>query len=379
MKLVLIARHYPPAVSGGARRPYFLAHALRELGAEVFVVAPDRDPVLPGIAVDHPHRDPAPDCGTGRGPLSARLRNFAREWARWPDPDITWTRRAARAALTALPFEPDWIITTSPPESVHWAGRELKRKTGARWCADFRDQWFERAFRLGRRNRLRRWLETLYARHLLGTADLVVSVNALIDAEIGGLAGNPGPARAVLGHFRPDGDFSFRFDGKGPHLLHTGSFSLSDPDCPITPVLTAFAEAARGAPDLRLHLAGRLTAAEKQAVADSPAAAQIVLHGVVPLGTALGMQRAAHALIVAAAPAAPVPPGKYVEYIAAGRPVIAAGSGPWRTVIGLDHQSTVEAMRHAASLPVPEPGPAVPSAREAARHLLDAMDAAGRP
>jgi glycosyltransferase involved in cell wall biosynthesis len=374
MKLVMIARHYPPAVSGGARRPYFLAHALKEAGAEIFLVAPDLDPALSGVAVEHPNRDPAPDRGKGRVSALTYARNAAREWLRCPDPDIVWAKRAAKAALTSLPFKPDWILTTSPPESVHWAGNELKRVTGARWCADFRDQWFERAFRLHRRNRFRRTLESVYARHLLRNADLTVSVNELIDSEISRLSEIRDENRIVIGHFLPPRIEGFLFEGLGPHLLHSGSFSMSDPECSIESTLRAFAVAAEKMPAMRLHLAGRLSSDELNAISSSPVANQITLHGVVSLEQSLAMQTAADALIVTAAPNAPVPPGKYVEYQAAGRPIIATGDGPWRKQIGLSGQDEVRAMQNPGSFHR-SGGKGLLDAAQAANVLLEALHA----
>ena len=377
MKLVIIARHYPPAVSGGARRPYFLAHALKEAGAKIFLVAPDLDPILSGIVVRHPNRDPAPEGGGGDVSMLASMRNTAREWLRWPDPDITWSRRAAKAALDALPFKPDWVLTTSPPESVHWAGNELKRITGARWCADFRDQWFDRAFRLNRRNPYRRALESVYARNLLRNVDVAVSVNELIDSEVARLSGLPDQKRAVIGHFLPPRGQGYVFEGPGPHLLHSGSFSVSDPECSIEPTLRAFALAAKKMPALRLHLAGRLSTGESKAVSSSPVVNQITLHGVVSLEQSLAMQSAADALIVTAAPNAPVPPGKYVEYQATGKPIIATGDGPWRTRIGLSGQDEVRSMRSPV-LSHHSRDKGLLDAAQAARLVLETLQASSR-
>ena len=40
MNILYITRHYPPEISGGARRPYLYVKALRELGNKVTVVTP---------------------------------------------------------------------------------------------------------------------------------------------------------------------------------------------------------------------------------------------------------------------------------------------------------------------------------------------------
>ncbi|MBY0422923.1 MAG: hypothetical protein K2Q06_11515, partial [Parvularculaceae bacterium] len=141
MRLLLIARHYPPAVSGGARRPFLLARALRSRGCEVFVVAPSLPDGEPGRVVPHPNRD----AGTAP-PAPPGWRDHARDWLLWPDPDIRWSRRAAAAALAA-DFAPDWVWTTAPPESIHIGGLLMKRSRGARWLADVRDHWLDRPHR----------------------------------------------------------------------------------------------------------------------------------------------------------------------------------------------------------------------------------------
>lgn len=371
MRIVLVTRHYPPAVSGGVRRPYFLAHALAEAGAEVFVVAPDADPELSGIGVPHPHRDPPAAAAPGgmRDDARSALRDTLRNWWYWPDPDIRWARRAVLRTCEEIPFAPDWVLTTSSPESIHWAGRALKQRLGCRWSADFRDHWFERAFRLNRRQPLRRSLESVYARRLLGALDFASSVNEAIDGEVARLTGLPPARRMLLPHFSPPLPPPLSFSGPGPHLLHAGSFSLSDPDCSIVPTLSAFESAWRRRPSLVLHLVGRLSPAERSAIVACPAASGITVHGIVPLRVSLAMQQAADALIIAAAPTADTPPGKYAEYLAVHRPVIAVGAGPWRGAIGLEGQDPVAAMAAADGL-APASAAAPLSAREAAGMLL---------
>lgn len=374
MKIILLARHYPPAVSGGARRPFYLAHALREEGAEVCIVAPDTDPKLTSVGVPHPHRDP-PEPGRPV-PVGAgfSIKSVLRDWVYYPDPDIRWSRRAARAVLCAPPFEPDWVLTTSPPESVHWAGARIKQAAGCRWAADFRDHWFDRAFRQVRRHPLRRSMEAVYARRLLRELDLSISVNEQIGSEISTLA--PSSRSLVLGHFAPPMPPAEGFEGEGPHLLHAGSFSQSDPDCHIAPTLETFECAWRLRRGLRLHLAGRLSDTELNHVEASLARTAIVVHGIVPLERSLALQGGADALVVTAASNSSVPPGKYAEYRAAGRPVIATGGGPWRATIGLADQDSVEAMIQADRLPADYPGDQETS-RQAAARILSAMHLIG--
>lgn len=67
-------------------------------------------------------------------------------WARAnlliPDPRVFWIKPSVKF-LTDLAKSGQFqaIITTGPPHSMHLIGRELKRKTGLPWIADFRDPW----------------------------------------------------------------------------------------------------------------------------------------------------------------------------------------------------------------------------------------------
>lgn len=327
MNILFLTRHFPPAVSGGARRPYLWVRGLVEQGHAVFVIAPDIPCDIAGHEVPHPHRDP----GTGI-PGRQTLRDHARDLLLWPDPDIRWTRRAIAAAKAHCPFEPDWIITTSPPESIHAAGKALLAHwPNAKWAIDARDHWLVRPFRKQRLNPVRKKVEQAFARRMLSPARAIFAVNDLIRDEFAGYA--PEAHAESLPHFVARPPEPYKFEGPGPHLVHTGSFKLSDPDVSIAPLLAAFEAVAGQQPDMRLHFAGRLRDDEQAAVAASTARDQIVTHGIVPLETALAMQAGADALIVVAAPEAPVPPGKLQEYRATGRPVIPVGDGDWRKLV----------------------------------------------
>jgi glycosyltransferase involved in cell wall biosynthesis len=277
--------------------------------------------------VDHPFRDPP----TGL-PGPKTLRDHARDILFWPDPDIRWTRRAIAAAKAHCPFTPDWILTTSPPESIHAAGKALLAHwPEAKWAIDARDHWLVRPFRTQRRHPARAAIERRMARHMLAPVSVVFAVNDLIRDEYAGHA--PHARTVTLPHFVTPPEAAYTFQSDGIHLVHTGSFKLSDPDVLIEPLLSAFEAALERNADLRLHLAGRLRQDEIDAVATSPAANRIEVMGLVPLETAHALQAAADALVVVAAPNAPVPPGKLAEYLAAGRPIIAIGDGPWRNML----------------------------------------------
>jgi len=324
LSFLVIARHFPPSVSGGARRPLMWVRGLQANGARTFVVAPELPDGIEGTAVHHPHVDPST-----RPPTAPGLKDHLRDWLLWPDPDIRWVRKAVRAARQTCPFVPDWIFTTSPPESVHTAGHALKRAwPTARWVADARDQWMLRPFRAERRQLIRRTLEPLLARHILRDCDAVLSVNAAISDELATYA--PRAARCVVPHFTENTEAPYPFDGTTINLVHTGSFKLSDPDVSVDHLIEPFEQAAALNPALRLHLAGRLRDDEMARIQSSPAHDRMVLHGTVSLAESMQLQAGADALMVAAAEASDAPPGKLTEYRAAGRPILPVGPGSWR-------------------------------------------------
>lgn len=80
---------------------------------------------------------------------SAKSLTLIQRAARWlranlfvPDARIGWVPFAQSLAKKIIKEHGiETVITTGPPHSTHFTGRMLKRKTGVRWVADFRDPW----------------------------------------------------------------------------------------------------------------------------------------------------------------------------------------------------------------------------------------------
>ena len=323
--VLIVARHYPPLVSGGARRPFLLAEGLRALGHEVRIVAPALPKGEAGLAVPHVTATVSEEAAGAAPPRAATpVRDAVRAHAMLPDPDIRWALAACRVTRRSGWPAPDWVITTSPPESVHVAGLILSRQYRARWIADLRDSWFEEPLFAVRQGGLRRAAERPLARVLVSRADLVTAATPAIRDEVkrlGALAAlvlpQPGPPPAP-----PQVS-----DHGGPlKLLHTGSFSLSHADRDIAPLLGLFAAARTDGLNLRLRLVGRLT--EKERSAARLAGAEVAPP--VPIGEAWALQREADILVLVAAEGTDAVPGKLAEYAASGRPVLCLGGGAWR-------------------------------------------------
>lgn len=373
MRIIILTRHYPPAVSGLAPRVTELAKALRTLGAHVYVVAPSIPNGEFGIAVPHPNRDPPSTAPSPHVRFS--VRGVARELLLWPDPDIRWCSKAAALAKSSVPWKPDWVLSFSPSESVHVAGNALAKHFTARHAGDFTDLWLENPHRAERKRSWRRIGEAFLARRLLDAMDSVFAVDATIAAELAALgARNP----TVLPHFvGPTEPVDIKLPQDTLNVVHTGSIALSAPNSQISDLIRPFEIARASNPNLALHFVGRLDDRERRLCAASPCASAIHIHGVKSHAESIGYQRAADALAFVAPPNFHVPPSKIVEYLDAKKPIVACGDGPWRG----DHRVPMEApevlmstlqrgLTRQAGLPDP------PTARQTARTLLAVLERA---
>lgn len=174
-RVLIVAYYWPPAGGPGVQRWLKFAKYLPEHGWAPTLIVPEGAayPVLDPSLEQEVH----PDLEVVQVPIfepyDAALSLFRRKGAerlgsgnqksglvdtvvRWvrgnvllPDPRVLWRRPAVRAASQVLdqarregrPFSA--MVTTGPPHSVHLIGRDLKRRHGLTWVADFRDPWRE--------------------------------------------------------------------------------------------------------------------------------------------------------------------------------------------------------------------------------------------
>lgn len=74
--------------------------------------------------------------------LFQKLSRFVRGNFLLPDPRKGWNKYAYRKALKIInAHHIDTVITTGPPHSTHLIGLKLKKRTDVRWIADLRDPW----------------------------------------------------------------------------------------------------------------------------------------------------------------------------------------------------------------------------------------------
>jgi glycosyltransferase involved in cell wall biosynthesis len=341
VKILLLTYFFPPAGGAGVHRPLKFAAHLPRLGIETHVLAPtdpkwlylDPELTLPPDATVHR----APYLGPRTRLLAEELyglRNGARAlrtlqllWPRLllPDQHALWIATAGPSALAIARRERvDVVLTTSPPSSVHLVGAMVKAATGARWVADLRDPLLEHPHRRLERRlvQAKEHAETLVARLVSTHADAIVGASEQTAAQMEGL--HPRGRVATIGN---GCDFE-DFDGLEYHpaprfrITHVGLIiGKRDP----RPFLTAVT---RSGLDITARFVGGFRSADREWAHQVGIGQRLEVHPYVSHRRALALERDSEALLLlipdAEGRGRGVVTAKVFEYVAAGRPILAA-------------------------------------------------------
>jgi glycosyltransferase involved in cell wall biosynthesis len=219
---------------------------------------------------------------------------------------------------------PDFLLTSSPPNSVHLIGAAAKHLTGIRWVADVRDSMLANPDRRVESVavRLKEQTQRLVARRIARDADAIVAVTPRIAAEFAEL--RPRGPVATIANGADFDDFAGLSYRPGPRLrlTHTGSFfGKRDP----RPFLTAFAEIDGS---VVARFVGDFRRADLDWVQALGLRGKLELIPFAPRRRALELQRDSDVLLLLLPEVGErgrdVPSGKLYEYLAARRPILAA-------------------------------------------------------
>jgi glycosyltransferase involved in cell wall biosynthesis len=352
MRLLVIAFFFPPAGGGGVQRTLKLCKFLPELGVDVHVLAPSdskwlaRDaPLLDAVpASTTVHR--APFVGPRASLLAERLEG-AHGWRRAavqarhayqrlliPDKAAPWFATAVPAAVRIVHRERiDALLTTSPPHSSHLIGTAVAAATRRPWVADFRDSWLANPHRRYEHPgvRAKRVVERRMATLVARRATALVAVTPGIASELRSLDELAGRRIEVIGQGADFDDFAgLRYaPGQRFTLVHAGFFFGQRTPRPI---LTALHDLLRRRPELagrvRIRFVGDLRSSDREWARTLGIDDAWEETGFLPYHEALAAQRAADALLLliphAGGRGDTVISGKVFEYLAAGRPLLAA-------------------------------------------------------
>jgi glycosyltransferase involved in cell wall biosynthesis len=341
MKLLLVTFFFPPSGGAGAQRPLKLAAHLPAFGIETHVLAPTDPKWI------HDDRALRPSSGTrvhrarylgpktrvrgneirSRTGLSRAAVEAALLGPRLllPDQHVLWNMTAIGSAVSLARRETvDVVLTTSPPSSVHLVGAAVKRVTGARWVADLRDPIFDHPHRrlelaaVRAKERAERAVMQLVVRY----ADAVIAASQGIARSVSRLTTQTRVVTIANGCDFEDFDGLLYRPSNRFRITHTGTFlGRRDP----RPFLSALAPAKR---DVVVRFVGGLRErdhewAEQVGVADCVEVMPYVSHA-----RALELQRDSEALLLlipnTGGRGRGVLSAKLFEYVAAGRPILAA-------------------------------------------------------
>jgi hypothetical protein len=261
LRVCLVNAVNPPGASSRGERWANLAAALAQTGCEVTIVRTvlppgfwETDPGLESIQARAGVRFIDIDGGIfpqlaypqPRAGSMALAKRLAAELP-WPDPWLSFSRRAARWVRGhASRF--DVVISSGRPWSDHLAGYEVARTTGLPWVADYGDPW-TLVHESGEWKRTRDFrLERL----LLAHCSLVL-VTTPQTKELFAAAFEIAPERILVLPVGADPPMPPPPAGGAVRLVHAGM--VYDPRASITPFLRAFA-AARATAPMRLDWFG---------------------------------------------------------------------------------------------------------------------------
>jgi glycosyltransferase involved in cell wall biosynthesis len=367
LKRVLIITYYwPPSGGAGVQRWLKFAKYLPEFGWQPIIYTPS-NPESPAvdesllkdihpdtIVLKQPIWEPyhwyrqflgQKDKKIGSGFVSEKkdsgLMQRVSVWIRGnlfiPDARRFWIDPSVKYLTEYLEKNPvDAVVTTGPPHSMHLIGLGLKQRLPIKWIADFRDPWtnidfYKELMLTSWADRKHRSLE----KEVLAKADRVITIGFTMTEEMRALgAQNP---ETITNGFDEEDFTSEQVEVDSEFTLaHIGTFTPSRNHPNLWKSLAQLcAEHPEFKRDLKFRTVGVVDHSVKTAIEENGLAASWESIDYVPHSEVLRFQRCSRVLLVSinnTPNATGILPGKFFEYLASGRPILAIG--PKKSDIG---------------------------------------------
>jgi glycosyltransferase involved in cell wall biosynthesis len=247
-----------------------------------------------------------------------------------PDPRRGWNRYALRKALELIQQEGiEVVVTSGPPHSTHLIGKSIKEKTGIRWIADFRDPWTDiYYYKELYHSKLATWYDKITERKVLVHADKIITVSG----EVGKLLlrkipGSTGKIAVIPnGYDETDFDKITLLPNKDFTITYTGTIAVN---YRIEQFIEAISRLPEGVKkELRIRFVGNVPDEILHLFELKNLSHLVEVLGYIPHERAVAEMVNA-SLLLLAIPDSPdnkgIVTGKFFEYLAARRPILAIG------------------------------------------------------
>jgi len=352
MRLLLVAFYFPPTGGGGVQRTLKFCKFLPEFGVDVHVLAPDdakwfaRDePLLsqiPETTTVHRARFLGPaatshaDVIRGRGRLgrAAAEARFAYQRVLLPDKAAPWMATAVPAGSRIVRREHiDVIMSTSPPTSMHLVAEAIATATRRPFVADFRDSWLDNPHRRYDQAgvRAKRAVLKRMAGSVAHRAAALTAATSSIAQELSAYDRRAAAKTTVIENGADFDDFEGLDHRPGDRftIVHAGAFFGQRSPRPFLLALKALLERR---PELRdgvlARFIGEFRGEDREWARGLGIDGAWEETGFLPYADSIAAQRAADAVLLliphADGRGDTVLTGKVFEYIASGRPILAA-------------------------------------------------------
>jgi glycosyltransferase involved in cell wall biosynthesis len=281
-------------------------------------------------------------ANAGKTSLMQKLSKAVRGNLFLPDPRRGWNRYAFKKAADLIrKYDIRTVVTTSPPHSTQLIGLKLKRKFPIRWIADLRDPWTDIyyykelyhspwAARLDRRMELK----------VLEEADHLITVSEDLKRIFAGkLAAGASSKISVLPNGYDESDFSQCVEPAGDRFIITYTGTISEA-YDVSGFLEALARLDRSKRQgMLLRFVGKIPESVVERFRQKLPDLEIELTGYVDHHQSIRylLQSSVQLLVIPRVENNKgIVTGKFFEYLASGRPVLAIGpaGGDLENLIG---------------------------------------------
>ena len=356
IKLLLIAYYWPPSGGMGVQRWLRMSSQLVRLGVDVHVLTldpesahyPTGDSALlkevdPRVHVTHVKAfnpfviakkllgNGVPQTGfssEGKSNFWLQVMISLRSHLFIPDPRKTWNRRALLAAKAIIDEQGiQFVVTSSPPQSVHLIGQALKKSRSIQWIADFRDPWTDIFYYKDLlHSPVSEFLDRRLERSVLDSADAVVAVTPSLKALLAQKIplSQRGKFSVITNGYDGEDLEQTKPEEVGAfHFLYTGTLIES---YQVEVLFESLARVIPDFPEMKIEIVGGISVSYERALSER--FSFIEFKGVLPHEAVTEKQKSAGALILVGPEGEAFDghiPGKTFEYLRTGIPILHLG------------------------------------------------------